>query len=78
MAQSGQKGIVGYWLNAAFSAVGSGSVVGFCLQEWFGAHRFETWRESYVWIYWVMVLTTIVGALIGLYSYAYPRKRENW
>jgi glycerol uptake facilitator-like aquaporin len=52
--------------------------VGFCLQEWFGAHRFETWRESYVWIYWIMVLSTITGALIGLYSYSYHKKKENW
>ena len=78
VAQSNQKGIVAYWLGAAFSAVGSGSVVGFCLQEWFGAHRFETWRESYIWIYWIMVLSTVAGALIGLYSYSFHRKREGW
>ncbi len=78
VAQSHQKGTVAYWLGATFSAVGSGSVVGFCLQEWFGAHRFETWRESYIWIYWIMVLSTVAGALIGLYSYSYHRKREGW
>jgi hypothetical protein len=44
------KGFVAYALVGAFVAVGSGCVVGFCLQEWLGAHRFPTWRGDYEWV----------------------------
>ena len=78
MAESKSNGIVSYWLGAAFSSLGSGTVVGFCLQEWFGAHRFDTWRESYIWIYYIMVISTVTGALIGLYAFSYHKKKEGW
>ncbi|BAM06380.1 hypothetical protein LFE_0665 [Leptospirillum ferrooxidans C2-3] len=72
------KGFVAYALVGAFVAVGSGCVVGFCLQEWLGAHRFPTWRGDYEWVYDVMVISAITGMAVSLWARSLHRKEENW
>ena len=50
---SSMKAFVLYGVVGAFTAVGSGTVVGFCLQVWLGAHRFTSWRGDYIWVFFL-------------------------
>jgi|UniRef100_A0A7C3LTZ7 hypothetical protein len=72
------KALVLYGVVGAFTAVGSGTVVGFCLQAWLGAHRFPTWRGDYIWVYNVMALSAVTGTAVALWARSIHRSEENW
>ncbi|AFS54166.1 hypothetical protein ACSYAY_06160 [Leptospirillum ferriphilum] len=75
---SSMKAFVLYGVVGAFTAVGSGTVVGFCLQVWLGAHRFTSWRGDYIWVYNVMALSAVTGTAVALWARSIHRSEENW
>jgi len=64
------KGLMLYIVNGAFTAIGLGTVFGAALVLFLGAHSFDDWTGNYLFMFGIMFVFMVAGAILMLIARA--------